>query len=130
MKFCRCKRDSAFTLLEVVVGLTLMASVLVGSLLAFSAHQKQRRHAEAKLAAVSLADQMLHQFTASRDGIPALGRGPIPGNPTWFWRTSVVGTRAPAQVLLKVIRLELIELTDEGSQRPLVTVDVVEPIDP
>ena len=130
MKFCRCKRDSAFTLLEVVVGLTLMASVLVGSLLAFSAHQKQRRHAEAKLAAVSLADQMLHQFTASRDGIPALGRGPIPGKPTWFWRTSVVGTQAPAEVLLKVIRLEIIELTDEGSQRPLVTVDVVEPIDP
>ena len=130
MRFFRCKRNSAFTLLEVVVGLTLMASVLVGSLLAFSAHQKQRRHAEAKLAAVSLADQMLHQFTASRDGIPALGRGPIPGKPTWFWRTSVVGTRAPAEVLLKVIRLEIIELTDEGSQRPLVTVDVVEPIDP
>ena len=130
MRSCPCKRGAAFTLLEVVVGLTLMASVLVGSLLAFSAHQKQQRHADAKLAAVALADELMNQFTSSRDGIPLFERVSIPGKPTWFWRTSVVGTTAPARVPMKVIRLEIAERTDEGSLRPLATVDVVEPIEP
>ena len=123
------QRRLAFTLLEVVVGLTLMASVLVGSLLAFSAHQKQRRNADAKIVAVAIADELLNQFTSSREGIPAIGRGAISGQPNWFWRTGVVGASAPVGVPLRVIRLEVVEVTEQGSLRPLATVDVVEPIE-
>jgi type II secretory pathway pseudopilin PulG len=134
MQSCPFKRPSsrqstlAFTLLEVVVGLTLMASVLVGSLLAFSAHQKQRRNADAKIAAVAIADELLNQFTSSSEGIPVGGRGPIVGQRNWFWRTSVVGAAAPARVPLRVIRLEVVEVNERGALRPLATVDVVEPL--
>ena len=129
MKSWPCRHNTAFTLLEVVVGLTLMASVLVGSLLSFSAHQKQRRMADAKLAAVAVADDLLNQLSGSRDGIPVAGRGLIAGKANWFWRTGVVGMAAPADLPLQVIRLEIVEVTSEGSLRPLATVDVVEPIE-
>lgn len=129
MSCCRCRSATGFTLLEVVVGLTLMASVLVGSLLSFAAHRKQRRLADAKIAAVMFADDLLNEFTASRDGVPPTARGMIAGRPGWFWRTSVVGTAAPAQIPLRVIRLEVIEVVDDGSVRPLATVEVVEKIE-
>ena len=129
MRSCPSKHQYAFTLLEVVVGLTLMASVLVGSLLSFSAHHQQRRLADAKIAAVAVADQLLNEMLGTREGIPAVGRGLIAGRPNWFWRTNVIGAAAPAQIPIQVIRLEVVEVNNEGRMLPLATVDVVEPIE-
>ncbi len=126
---CNVARGRAFTLLEVVAGLTLMASVLVASLLSFSAHYQQRRIAESKLAAVDIADQLLHDLSARREGIPDAGRGIIPGRRNWFWQTRVIGVAAPAQVLVRVIRFEVVEVTSKGTLRPLAAVDVVKPLE-
>ena len=128
MRSCRSRRGG-FTLLEVVIGLTLMATVLVGSLLAFAAHHKQRRFADAKLNAVAYADEILNLMSASPEGIPHVSRGPIRGKPTWFWQTNVAGLIAPAQTPLRVIRFEIIETTAQGSSRPLVSIDLVEPLE-
>ena len=130
MRCCRCKSRSAFTLLEVVVGLTLMASVLVSSLLAFSAHQKQRRLADAKIVAVRLADQLLTDLSVSRGGIPEVGGGIIAGSPNWFWRTSIVGTASPAGIPVKVIRFEVAKVKFGGGIESLASVDLVERIEP
>ncbi len=127
MKSCRFDDRVAFTLLEVVVGLLLMATVLVGSLLSFSAHRKQRRVAEAKIVAVELADEWLNRWMISPDGIPPSDRGWVAGRPNWYWQTSVVGTAAPAGIALRVIRFEIVEVTDDRLQRPLATVEVVGP---
>ena len=130
MRFSLCSRPaprSAFTLLEVVVGLTLMASLLVGSMLSFSAHRKQLRNADATLAAVAISDELLVEFSASRDGIPRASSGPLSGRPNWFWQTRIVGLTAPANIPLQVIRLEVIEITSDGTRRVLSAVDVVEP---
>ena len=112
-----------------MVGLTLMASVLVGSLLSFSAHHQQRRIADAKIAAVAVADQLLNELSGTREGVPANGRGLIAGRPNWFWRTNVVGTTAPAQIPMRVIRLEVVEVNNGGRLLPLATVEVVEAIE-
>lgn len=129
MRSCPCKHKHAFTLLEVVVGLTLMASVLVGSLLSFSAHHQQRRIADAKIAAVTVADQLLDELSGTREGVPAVGRGMIAGRPNWFWRTNVIGMAAPAEIPMRVIRLEVVEVNNKGRMQPLATVDLVEPIE-
>ena len=131
MRSCRCNRRpldarAGFTLLEVVVGLTLMASLLVGSLLAFSAHQKQLRLAESKLAAAAAADDLLDRLSGSTEGIPLRGRGNVRGT-TWRWRTRPIGTAAPAGIQLDVIRFEIAESLANGSLRVLTTVDVVKP---
>lgn len=129
MQFCRSKHKNAFTLLEVVVGLTLMASVLVGSLFSFSAHHQQRRIADAKITAVAVADQLLNELSSAREGVPTAGRGMIAGKPNWFWTTHVIGITAPAQIPMRVIRLEVIEVNNEGRLLPLATVEVVEAIE-
>lgn len=129
MRSCPFRHNSAFTLLEVVVGLTLMASVLVGSLLSFSAHHQQQRMAEAKIAAVAVADQLLDEMAGSREGVPAVGRGIIAGRSNWFWKTNVIGNAAPASIPMRVIRLEIVEVNNDGRILPLATVDVVEPVE-
>jgi type II secretion system protein I len=127
MKSSPCKHSSrnAFTLLEVVVGTTILASVLVSSMMAFGAHHRQARLAAAKLTAVSIADELLNQFSTSRTGIPSSDRGAIAGQRNWFWQTSLVGTTQPASVPLQVIRLEIIEVSNDGPARSLATVEVV-----
>ena len=126
--FRRRGSDKAFTLIEVIVGLTLMATVLVGSLLAFSAHRKQLRVAEQKLKAVSIADDLLYRFSGQREGVPKAARGPVPGHPNWLWQTEIVGVAGPLQVPVQVVRLRVIEILPDGSALNLVSVDVVEPI--
>lgn len=116
-----------FTLVEVVVGLALMASVLVGSLISFSAHQRQLRTAESKLAAVSLADEILSQLSGRREGVPRAGRGGIADRPGWFWQTRVVGVAAPAGIPLQVIRLEVIQIGADRTPRVHTHVEIVEP---
>ena len=135
MPCCRCSQRkrvarTAFTLLEVIVGLTLMATILVRSLLAFAAHQGERRFADNKIAAVAIADDMLNWMSGTPEGIPAIGRGLVPGKPNWFWQTSIVGATAAANVPLRVIRFTIIEQpTPRRPFRALVTIDLVEPME-
>jgi type II secretion system protein I len=126
MNCSRCESSTAgFTLIEVVVGLAIMAGVLVSSLLAFSSHRRAQQFAEAKVAAVAVTDELLTLFSGSPGGIPATGRGPIAGRPDWWWRSEVVGLTAPAGISLQVIRFQIIEINPRGRSRSLVSVDVV-----
>ncbi len=129
MRSCRCNRQRGFTLLEVIVGLTLMATVLVGSLLSFAAHRRQRHLADNKILASAFADELLNVMTTSSDGIPNRGRGPVPGRPRWYWQTNSTTAIVVAEIPLRVIRFEIIEQTGTGSVRPLVSIDVVEPLE-
>lgn len=135
MNSCRSKqpaaangsREAGFTLIEVVVGLVIMASVLVTSLMAHRSHQRQLAGAKAKLTAVVLADDLLQQWSVVRSGIPLAGSGPILGKPNWFWQTQLVGIAAPAGAEVKVIRLEIAERTPTGTIRRHCKVEVVKP---
>ncbi|TWU58433.1 hypothetical protein Poly51_12110 [Rubripirellula tenax] len=121
----RRERSSAFTLMEVVVGLAIMAGVMVSSLLAFGAHQRARRTAESKLTAVRVADELLSQLSAGRGGVPASDRGLIAGQPGWWWQTEWIGTAAPAGIPVGVIAFRILEVSPDGSPRTLARVDIV-----
>lgn len=123
MRCLRCK--SGFTLIEVVVGLVIMAGVLASSLLAFASHQRARRLTDAKLVAVDVADDMLTAFSGSRGGIPPAGRGPVIGRSGWWWQTAPIGVAAPAGVPVTVTRFQIIEIEASGKTNSLVQVDVV-----
>ena len=118
-----------FTLLEVVVGLILMATVLVGALLSFSSHQRQLAFADKRIAAVSYADEILARLTAGQRQLPRSMRGTVAEQPNWYWETSVVGTTAPMNVPVYVVRFRVVEVRPDGSTQMLTSVDVVEPID-
>ncbi|MGB0759794.1 MAG: type II secretion system protein [Rubripirellula sp.] len=109
MKSFRSRQRCGFTLVEVVIGLSLMATVIVSSLLAFSKHQKQIRLAQAKIAAVQIADDLLNRMSASRTGIPAAASGSIPDHPNWFWRTRVTAETLRSPIPMQIINLQIIE---------------------
>ncbi len=122
------KMATGFTLVEVVIGLSLMASVVVASLLAFSGHRKQIRQANAKLAAVEIADELITRLSATRDGIPASGRGQIAGHPNWYWQTRVTDEVIRAQIPLRIIKLRIIEREPNSKLNLLVSTSLVEVI--
>ena len=130
MKSFRSRQRYGFTLVEVVVGLTLLATVIVSSLLAFSKHQKQIRLARSKIAAVQIADDLLNRMSASRTGIPPASSGPIQEHPTWSWRTSVTAETLRAPIAMQIIKLQILERENEGTLNLLASTSVVKAIDP
>ena len=78
------------TLVELVAGLTLLASVLVGVLLAFAAHQRQARSALKRTAACNAADQLLSNWYADQERVPRNARGSIGGAVPMVWTTRTI----------------------------------------
>ena len=122
------QNPNGFSLVEVVIGLVLMATVLASTLLAYTAHQRQRAMADAKLEAVVIADELLEVFSNSREGIPAAGRGAIMGKPGWFWQSGIAGTASPAELPVRIIRFQVGRISIDGTAESLISVDLVEPI--
>ena len=120
----------AFTLIEVVVGLTLMATVVVASLLAFSAHQKQIRQARSKIAALQISDDLLNRMSASRSGIPPFATGTIPEHPNWTWRTRVTEETTLAQLPVLIIQLQIIQRQADSQLNLLASTRVVKALEP
>lgn len=110
------------TLLEVIVGLTLMGSVMVASLLAFSRHRKQLRLADKRIEAVMIADGLVNELSSQRGGLPVSSRGVVTGRPGWFWQTSPAGVSNLAQIPIQIIRFEILERGESITR--LVSVDL------
>ena len=82
---------SAMTLVEVVAGMTLLASLATGMLLAYGAHQKQLRRAEQRINAVDVADKLLGQWYSSNVAIPRNRHGRVIANQEpWIWKTQTI----------------------------------------
>jgi type II secretion system protein I len=130
MRSSHSKKSRGFTLIEVVVGLTLMATVVVASLLAFSAHQKQIRKARSKMAAIQITDNLLNRMSANRTGIPPSATGIIAEHPNWFWRTSVTAETSQSQIPLRIIQLQIFERQTGSELNLLASTSVVKVIEP
>ena len=125
----RCCRDDGFTLIEVVVGLVLLATLLVGVLQAYGAHHRQLAHARDQLVAAQLADDMLAAWVDAPRGVPRQAAGLIPQHPSWAWRTQVRGRREVAELPVEIIRFEIVSsgATPEDS-RLLSAVEIVQAV--
>lgn len=117
---------SAFTLVEVVAGLTLFAALIVGVLLSFGVHHRQMRFAHQRMTAMDIADAMLTRWQTQPDGVPLLAGGPLPFQPNWIWRTQPVSRRFVAGVPVDIIRLEIIAPAGTSADaRQLCSIEVV-----
>lgn len=130
MKSFLSKPVDGFTLVEVIIGLSLMATVLVASLLAFSKHQKQIRLAKSKIAAVQIADELLNRMTASRNGVPPAAGGTIPNHPNWSWRTSVTTETFHPAISIQIINLQIFEQETDAEMNLLSSTSVVKAFEP
>lgn len=105
-------RRSGLTLIEVVAALVLMGSLLVSSLLAFSAHRRQLRVADKQLQATMVAESLVRELSARPGGLPSSARGLVPGHPDWMWQTSIAGQARLATVPMRVLEFEILDMSD------------------
>lgn len=125
-----CPARRGLTLVEVVVGLTLLAALAVGVLLAVGAHRRQLQTAENRLAAADVADQLLASWYSSGTGIPRSSSGRLTdAGRDWHWRTQVVEQGAVEIQPVEVIRLEVRKQSLYGQLSPsLAAVEVLAPL--
>ena len=114
----------AFTLLEVVVGTVLMASLVSGVVLATGAHQSKLLFARQKSIAVQAADEMLTSWQLRRSGIPLKAVGGL-ANGSMKWQTQIVNSRRLCEVPIHIVRLSIHRQTQDESANVLCFVDVV-----
>lgn len=124
------------TLVEVVGGLALLASLLVVVLLARSRYVRQAAAADQRLRAIELADQLLSTWhrdpRAIKTGTQFVSSGPktrtqLVSDPMFVCRTSAVANPAVEELGARVFRLDVLA-QDDG--RVLVSVDFVADAEP
>src|SRR6476646_1672368 len=86
-RFGRQRRQLAMTLLEVVAGLALLASLLGALLLAKVRYARQAAGADRRLEAVAAADALLAAWHQNPQALPRDGSGMVPGDGQLAWRT-------------------------------------------
>ncbi|MEM7557550.1 MAG: type II secretion system protein [Planctomycetota bacterium] len=122
------QRDrKAFTLVEVVVGCVLLATLLVSTLLATSRYRNQIARAQRRQQAVYLADMLLASWWDSQKGIPLAESGFVadplkPSSASLSWQTSVVSSRNVLGVVHPVVRLQVF---DRSGRSELVAIEVL-----
>jgi len=123
-------RRAGMTLVEVVAGLVLFGTLLVGIVGGFAVHKRQVRRAELRHQAIEVADELLAAWHAPKSEMPRFASGFVTRGTYWAWRT-----RPVAQGLIDTLRVETIRLeifaVDSGplSGRPLASVDLLVPLE-
>ena len=124
-----CVRDSpefrsGFTLLEVVLGIVLLATLVSAVVLATSAQQRKLALAQRKTLAIQTAERLLSGWTRKTIDIPLRDSGV--DEPTQFlWRTEVVSSRTVCLVPVYVVRLTIQNLNPSGALTQLCAVEVL-----
>src|SRR5688500_5138483 len=107
---CRARRRRAATLVEVVAGLALMATLLVALLLVHGRSTRQAAAAERRLQAVAAADALLAEWWPSPATFPRSSSGWVDRGGTDFsWRTRLVANGEAERLGAAVVRLEVLD---------------------
>lgn len=109
-----------FILLEVVIGLVLLATVLVTSLLALGKQRRILRQANDRQQAISLADAFLTKWHQSTTGVPLWGSGPIVERAGWWWQTEVVANRLIFGKTRPIVRLQIIDRNSNSAKESVL----------
>jgi len=125
---CVSRKRSGLTLIEVVAGLALMATVLVGILEAGGRHVRQIKRARRQLAAATEADRLLTGMIGNFEQLPDNNAGTECGDGL-MWRTRLMENREARETMnIAIVRLEIFDPRQTKDQTPLVAIDVVKPL--
>lgn len=119
-------RDNSFasparhglTLIEIVAGIALLATLLVSTLAAFRAHAAQVRTAKDRLAAIQIADELLAAWM-NAGTLPSIGESEhLPDTKGWKWR---IARPEPTRELRRLGALAVrFEILDSAEPNPTV----------
>jgi hypothetical protein len=109
------------TLVEVVGGLGLLATLLVGLLLAKARYTRQAAAADRRLQAVVAADALLAGWHHAPRSLVRAGSGAVPGGGEFSWRTQGIVNAPVGELGAAVVRLEILDDRPEAAANPVVT---------
>jgi prepilin-type N-terminal cleavage/methylation domain-containing protein len=115
------------TLVEVIAGLVLLATLLTAVLGAFKTHAAQIRGARDRLKASAAAEELLSGWLA-QGALPALGtQKPLAGADGWNWRLTANEPQQSGTVNIGSIRVEIFRLKEAAREDVLASVSLVVP---
>src|SRR5258706_1624320 len=116
----RAKRR-AMTLVEVVGGLGLLATLLVALLLAKARYTHQAAAADRRLQAVAAADALLAGWHQDPRSLVRAGSGAVAGGGEFSWRTQGIVNAPVGELGAAVVRLEILDERPEAAANPVIT---------
>ena len=109
------------TLVEVVGGLGLLATLLVALLLAKARYTHQAAAADRRLQAVAAADALLAGWHQEPRSLVRAGSGVVVGGGEFSWRTEGVVNGSVAELGAAVVRLEILDERSEAAADRVIT---------
>jgi hypothetical protein len=117
----------ALTLVEVIAGLVLLATLLTSVLAAFKAHAGQIRAARDRLKANAAAEELLSGWLA-QGSLPAVGtQKAIADSDGWIWRLLGNETHQSDPVKIGSVRVEIVRSRGATGDEVLASVALVVP---
>jgi prepilin-type N-terminal cleavage/methylation domain-containing protein len=115
------------TLVEVIAGLVLLATLLTSVLAAFKTHAAQIRSARARLQAAAAADELVAGWMA-QDALPRVGtQKPLEGADGWAWRLLTNESQRSGPVKIGCVRVEIFRPRPSVGDEVLASVTLVVP---
>ena len=123
-------RRRGATLIEVLAGLALLASVLAALLVAKGNLARQWEMSRRRCEATQAADALLMRWWQEPELFPQSGDGEAPGG--WRWHLGAVSNPEAERLGGRVMRLELFESVPPSTahKSALASVDLVIPLQP
>jgi prepilin-type N-terminal cleavage/methylation domain-containing protein len=113
------------TLVEVIAGLVLLATLLTSVLAAFKTHAGQIRAARDRLKASELAEGLLGDWMA-RNQLPAVGtQKPLPDTEGWMWRVLANEPQLSGAAPVRTVRVEICRPQEPAREQILASVSLV-----
>ena len=119
---------SGMTLVELVAGMTLLATLAASVLLALGVHQKQLHRAAKRINAIAAADRLLAGWSSGSGEIPrnTFGQVVLDEN-RWIWTTRTIDTAMVESLRVEKIRVEIYEEGAADRRQPLAFVELMAP---
>lgn len=125
--------DGAFTLIEVVAGMVLVAGLLISTMTALTHYEASVSRLAWQRRADDACEQLLSRWHSSADGLPITAIGRVVGEPSLLYTVAPAGVQAVCGRPVAMVRLEIRRESAGMSAADwpiLARVDYVRAIDP
>lgn len=120
----------ALTLVEVIAGLVLLATLLTAVLTAFKVHAAQIRGSRERLKANETAQELLSGWLAQGALPPVGAQQALAGTDGWIWRLLANDSQPSGSINIGSVRVEIIRPRDGAADEVLASVVLVVPGNP
>ena len=117
------------TLIEVVVGLAILGSLLTTAVFAKARYTRQWNRANQQLEAIEMADALLTNWWTDPTTFPRSDTGEASNDPQLVWQTHTMSQVGLDESDGQVVRLEIHDRRTPDHEEPLISVDLVLPVE-